>query len=158
MRRGISPIIATILLIIMTVGIAALVYTWMSGMLAQLTTQASQQILQQTSFNFAVNGIMFNNTSAVFVVAITNTGSVKINFSSTDVITAVTAYNKLQPGTPLQTVTCSMANNTIDLSPGQTKVYYINCNNLNTAYRDITQYYYVLSIAMGGLTQQVTFS
>jgi len=156
MRRGISPIIATILLIIMTVGIAALVYTWMSGMLAQLTTQASQQILQQTSFNFAVNGIYFDNSSATFIVAITNTGSVKINSDVTNPVITVTAYNKLQPGTPLQTVSCSVANGTIVLNPGQTLIYHINCNGLT--YRDITQYYYVLLISMGGLTQQVTFS
>ncbi|MEM1684837.1 MAG: archaellin/type IV pilin N-terminal domain-containing protein, partial [Nanopusillaceae archaeon] len=51
-KRSISPIIATILLIIMTVGIAALMYTWMSGMFTQLTTQAEQQAGTVGAINF----------------------------------------------------------------------------------------------------------
>jgi len=156
MRRGISPIIATILLIIMTVGIAALMYTWMSGMLGQLTTTTSQQVIQQASFNFQASGVLAQQGTKSFLVAITNTGSVRIDSSVTGLVITAVAYSKLQPGTPRETVTCT-SNATVQLNPGQVGLYNITCAGL-TSNIDLTQYYYVITISMGGITQPVTFS
>ncbi|MFP3132401.1 MAG: archaellin/type IV pilin N-terminal domain-containing protein, partial [Candidatus Nanopusillus sp.] len=53
--KGISPIIATILLIVMTVAIAGLMYAWLSGMFSSLTGATSNQVAQATQVtNFNV--------------------------------------------------------------------------------------------------------
>jgi len=158
MKRGISPIIATILLIIMTIGIAALMYTWLTGMLNQLTTQSSQQIVQQTAFNFKVTPLSASNNTTSFTVAITNTGSITINTSNMGgVLTYVTVYSKINPGTPEGTYNCS-ANNITSLQPGQVTQLTVNCSGTGLSDIDLTQYYYDVRIVIGSIAQDVVFS
>ncbi len=153
MKRGISPVIATILLIIMTVGIAALMYTWMSGMLSQLTTQTGQQILQTTAFDFSVAPVGINGSN--FVVSIRNTGSVNIDFSRTPAIAAVTAYDRLNPEAGVvQQATCSNIS-TGTLGVGQSGVFTFTCSGITV---NISKYYYVLRVTIGSTAKEVTFT
>jgi len=153
MRRGVSPIIATILLIIMTVGIAALMYTWMSGLLTQLTTQSSQQIIQQTAFDFKVTPLSTGTNS--FTVAITNTGSATIDTTKVGgTLAYVTVYSKLNPGTPQGTYSCTANNFT--LQPGQVTQQTITCSSLPNI--DLTSYYYTIRIVIGSISRDVVFS
>jgi len=154
MRRGISAIIATILLIIMTVGIAALMYTWMSGMLGQLTTQATQQVVQQTALDFKLSPLAVDRNTKTFTVAITNTGTATIETAKVGKYAYVTVYSKLTPGTPTDTYQCTIDDFT--LSPGQVTQQTVTCNNLPSI--DLTKEYYVLKIIIGQVSREVTFS
>jgi len=155
MMKGISPIIATILLIIMTVGIAALMYTWMSGMMNQLTTQTSQQIIQQTAIDFKLTQVGVNSASGAFIVTITNTGSATIDTTRVGVLAYVTVYSKLNPGTPNGTFQCSISNFT--LSPGQVTQQTITCSNLANNI-DFTRNYYVVKVVIGSVDREIVFS
>jgi len=160
MRRGVSPIIATILLIIMTVGIAALMYTWMSGLLTQLTTQSAQQIIQQTAIDFkltpvSVSGVSSDANKLNFTVIITNTGNAKID-NSLNILIFADVYRKISPGTPLET--CSCEEPTISsLNPGAAQQYNIICTCKENR-SDRTTYYYVLKVTIGNVYREVAFT
>jgi len=153
MKRAVSPIIATILLIIMTVGIAALMYTWMSSMLTQLTAQTGQQILQSTAFDFSVAPIASPNGTSNFSVSIRNTGSVNIDFSKTNAIAAVTVYDRLNPAAGVVNQTSCSTINTGNLSVGESKSFIFTCG-VNI---DVSRYYYVLRVTIGSTSKEVIF-
>ncbi|RDD52287.1 hypothetical protein BA065_02480 [Nanoarchaeota archaeon NZ13-N] len=157
MKKGVSPIIATILLIIMTVGIAALMYTWMSGMLTQLTAQTGQQILQSTAFDFSVApvGTTTSGSSIIFTVSIRNTGSVNIDFGRTQVNASVSVYNRTAPEIGIWkqdicTLTTPLQN---PLNVGSSMIVNFSCSNVG----NITANYYVLRVTMGAVAKEVTF-
>ena len=88
--KGISPIIATILLIVMTVAKAGLMYAWLSGMFSSLTQSTSNQFphaIEITSFEIPKIYISGNNIYAI----IYNNGNVPIN-NNTLIITAEEYY------------------------------------------------------------------
>jgi len=154
MKKAVSPIIATILLIIMTVGIAALMYTWMSGMLTQLTAQTGQQILQATAFDFSVAPVGAQNGGNTFQVSVRNTGSVNIDFSRTPMATSVTVYSRTNPELGVvDQRTCSTIN-TGTLNVGQSNIYTITCSGITI---NMNQYYYVLRITIGATAKEVVF-
>jgi len=153
MKKAVSPIIAAILLIIMTVGIAALMYTWMSGMLTQLTAQTGQQILQATAFDFSVAPVGVNSTG--FIVSVRNTGSVNIDFSRTPMAASVTVYSRTNPELGVINQTTCSTYNTGTLNVGQSNTYYFTCSGITI---NMNQYYYVLRITIGATAKEVTFT
>jgi len=157
MRRGVSPIIATILLIIMTVGIAALMYTWMSGMLTQLTAQTGQQILQSTAFDFSVAPVGAQNGGNTFQVSVRNTGSVNIDFSKTPMAASVTVYSRTNPelGVVDQKTCTADTTGKSPLNVGQSQTYTITCSGITI---NMNQYYYVVRITIGSVAKDVTFT
>jgi len=158
MKRSVSPIIATILLIIMTVGIAALMYTWMSGMLTQLTAQTGQQILQSTAFDFSVApvGTTPSGSNLIFTVSIRNTGSVNIDFSKTQVNASVAVYNRTAPevGVWKQNICTTSTTLSGTLNVGSSTIVNFTCSNVG----NITLNYYVLRVTMGAVAKEVTFT
>jgi flagellin-like protein len=156
--KGISPIIATILLIVMTVAIAGLMYAWLSGMFSSLTGTTSSQInqaTQVTSFNVPQIYVSNGNISAI----IYNNGNVPIN-NNTLIITAAEYYasNATYDG---NTDSCTAAvSGTSPISSGQQATLLLSCsgpvniiNNWNTA-----NYYYVFTFTYNGVSIQTTLA
>jgi len=102
-RTGVSPVIATLLLIVIAVAAAVLAYIWIIGYQGTLTQQASTAQLQE---RIKIEGTKYNSTG--LYVYVRNIGDTKVQISS------FYLYNS--SGTVVATVTLSSP---IDLLPGQ---------------------------------------
>jgi len=117
-RKGISPIIATIILIVITVAVGGLLYAYVGGMFGSMST--SQDVNIQNSLTMPAGA-----STGTWTVSVKNTGSVAITnmtavlYSSSGSPVAV-VYAGSHPmisvpaGTPSGTFTAST------VSPGQT--------------------------------------
>ena len=152
--KGISPIIATILLIVMTVAIAGLMYAWLSGMFSSLTGATSSQIVQATQVtNFDVPQIYISGGTISAVIY--NAGTVPINTNNLT-ITAQEfwASNDTYDGT---TYTCSASSAII--TPNQQNTITLSCNpsNLITKWSS-GLYYYSFTFIYNGVSVQAPLS
>jgi len=150
--KGISPIIATILLIVMTVAIAGLMYAWLSGMFSSLTQSTSQQITQATQLtSFNVPKIFISNGN--IYATIYNNGNVPINTNNMT-ITAQEYYasNNTYDGI---TYTCSVSSGII--ASGQQNTVTLSCNptSLTTNWNSGV-YYYLFTFVYNGISVQAT--
>jgi flagellin-like protein len=150
--KGISPVIATILLIVMTVAIAGLMYAWMSGMFSSLTSSTSQQIsmvTQITSFNVPQIYVSSGNIYAI----IYNNGNVPINTNNLT-ITAEEywASNSTYDGT---TYTCSASSTIITSNQQSTITLSCNPTGLTTKWSS-RLYYYIFTFIYNGVAVQAT--
>lgn len=153
-RRGISPIIATILLIIMTVGIAALMYTWMSGMFTQLTTQAGQQMGRLGGIDFVLHSIAYDSENKLFIITVVNTGSVSLDFNISNFSARVSRQHKLTG--EVSYFSCTITDHPSgSLAPGGRVDLKVNCSNLGTV--DTTLYLYTFSISYLGVLRVITY-
>jgi flagellin-like protein len=152
--KGISPIIATILLIVMTVAIAGLMYAWLSGMFSALTTSTSQQVTQATQVtSFSVPQIFVSNGNIYAILY--NNGNVPINTNNLT-ITAQEfwASNNTYDGT---TYICSASSGII--ASGQQNTITLSCNpsSLITNWNSRI-YYYLFTFVYNGVSVQATLS
>jgi len=148
--KGISPIIATILLIVMTVAIAGLMYAWLSGMFSSLTTSTSQQVNQVTqTVIFTVSHIYV--TSGNIYAVIYNGGTVPINTNNLS-ITAQEfwASNDTYDGT---TYTCSASSAIIPSNQQNTITLSCSPSTLTTNW-DSGLYYYQFTFIYNGVAVQ----
>ena len=150
--KGISPIIATILLIVMTVAIAGLMYAWLSGMFSSLTASTSQQVNQVTQTVIFTVPQIFVNSDNIYAT-IYNSGTVPINTNNLT-ITAQEfwASNDTYDGT---TYTCSASSAII--IPNQQNTITLSCNpsNLITKWSS-GLYYYSFTFIYNGVAVQAT--
>jgi len=150
MKRGITPIIAVILLIVMTVGIAAFVFIWMQNFVSNLqqTTQQQLETLQRPQFDITYATV--KDSSIIFIL--TNTGTVPID--TTQMTAIVEEYSKV---TGLRNRTLTMGNlncsQSILQARQQTNCTISDLNDLNT-----TNYYYVLILSYQGVTASYRIS
>jgi len=83
--RSISPIIATILIIVITVAIAGIFYAFTSGLFGSLTQSSSQQIQQQSQVtSFEINNVYCSNNILYFNIY--NNGNIPININNSQII------------------------------------------------------------------------
>jgi len=83
--RSISPIIASILIIVITVAIAGIFYAFTSGMFGSLTSSSSQQIQQQSQIiSFTINNVYCSNNILYFDIY--NNGNIPININNSLII------------------------------------------------------------------------
>ena len=83
--KSISPIIATILIIVMTVAIAGIFYAFTSGLFGSLTQSSSQQIQQQSQVtSFTISNIYCSNNIVYFDIY--NNGNIPININNSQII------------------------------------------------------------------------
>ena len=83
--KSISPIIASILIIVMTVAIAGLFYAFTSGIFGSLTQSSSQQIQQQSQIiSFTINNVYCSNNIVYFNIY--NNGNIPININNSQII------------------------------------------------------------------------
>ncbi len=75
-RKGISPLIATLLLIAIAVAASVLTYSWVMSMIGSQSAQAQTQLrIDTVSFNY-------NGTSNTVAVLVRNTGSTSATIES----------------------------------------------------------------------------
>jgi flagellin-like protein len=101
-RTGVSPVIATLLLIVIAVAAAVLAYIWIIGYQGTLTQQASTAQLQE---RIKIEAVQYSGTT--LTVYVRNIGDVKVN------VTALYVYDP--SGTIIQAKTNA---NIINLAPG----------------------------------------
>ena len=150
--KGISPIIATILLIVMTVAIAGLMYAWLSGTFSSLTTSTSQQIARATQVtSFSVSQIFVSNGNIYAIIY--NNGNVPITTNNLTITAQEFWYsNNTYDGT---TYLCSASSAII--ASGQENTMTLSCNPTSL----ITQwssgiYYYLFTFVYNGVAVQAT--
>ena len=134
-KRAITPVIAVILLIVMTVGIAAFTFVWMQNFVQSLQTQTQQQAQQLQRPQFTITYAAYDGRNVKFVLANMGstpieTGQLKVtieeykkadgSFLGTKVLNANPSCN---PRTinPNQDATCSVSASGLDL----TNKYYL---------------------------------
>jgi flagellin-like protein len=79
MKKGISPIIATILLIAVAISVGIMVTTWITHWVVEQTTSTSISCAVDT--NYIVDSVEFNKTTLLnntLLIKVTNKGSEKI--------------------------------------------------------------------------------
>jgi hypothetical protein len=83
--RSISPIIASILIIVITVAIAGIFYAFTSGMFGSITQSSSQQIQQQSKIiSFTINNVYCSNNIIYFNIY--NNGNIPIDINNSQII------------------------------------------------------------------------
>jgi len=83
--KSISPIIATILIIVITVAIAGIFYAFTSGMFGSITQSSSQQVQQQSQVtSFTISDVYCSNNIVYFNIY--NNGNVPININNSQII------------------------------------------------------------------------
>jgi flagellin-like protein len=102
-RAGVSPVIATLLLIVIAVAAAVLAYIWIIGYQGTLTQQASTAQLQE---RIKIEGVEYNSTHTL-TVYVRNVGDVNV------VIDALYVINKTG------TIIGSSTGVSLTLTPGQ---------------------------------------
>ena len=157
--KGISPIIATILLIVMTVAIAGLMYAWLSGMFSSLTQSTSSQVIQATQVTtFSVPQIYVSSGSIYAIIY--NNGNVPIN-NNTLIITAEEYYasNATYDGNT-DSCTASVVSGRSPIPSGQQATLLLSCSGPVNIINDwsTASYYYVFTFTYNGISIQATLA
>jgi len=82
MKKGVSTVIAVVLLLLITVGIVWTVYTWLTGTMTEVTTGTGKAIERQTEIlttDFVIVAAGCTNTGCQ--VSISNTGTRNIDLT-----------------------------------------------------------------------------
>lgn len=91
-KRGISPLIATVLLIGFTVALAAMVMTWGSGFIKKTTenteAQASSTLKCASELAFEITGVTCNANKGINSIKVDNRGSLEIRAIKFRIISA----------------------------------------------------------------------
>jgi archaeal flagellin N-terminal-like domain len=83
--KSISPIIGTILIIVITVAIAGLFYAFTSGMFSSLTSSSNNLVNQQSKIiSFTINNVYCSNNIVYFDIY--NNGNIPININNSQII------------------------------------------------------------------------
>ena len=154
-KRAISPIIATILLIVMTVSIAAFTFIWMQGFMTNVQQQAEQQASTMQQPVFGISYAVFNppdSANVTFVVV--NQGTIPVDLSQA----TFTLEEYSRAGNSLEntyilsgsSISCITGNSTV--TAGEQSTCYVNFNRSVT----LSTNYYVFSITYKGVRQAYT--
>ncbi len=119
-KKGISPIIATVLLIAFTVSVAGILITWLSGF-----TQSTTQTVGSTSTTLVVcsqgqvnvGSLVFSNGSLTLSGLIQNQGQIALGNISVNVIYTNATSQKINLCGPNSLATsCSVSNLTLNIA------------------------------------------
>lgn len=78
-RKGVSPVIATLLLIVIAVTAAILAYVWVTGYMGRVTGTVEQQTAEQMQERIKINAVTTGTGSVTISVA--NIGEVDVTIS-----------------------------------------------------------------------------
>jgi len=84
-RRGVSPVIATLLLIVIAVAAAVLTYIWVTGYIGRTATAAEAPQLQERIKINAVQAAAGEDVDVI--VSVMNIGDVKVNITAAYILT-----------------------------------------------------------------------
>ncbi len=93
MRKGITPVIALVMLMLITVGMVGIAYTWFSGL---LTTQTEKGITIPPGGAYCTSGkisVLIQNNGATSSL-VTDTDVIIVQVDGTDVTTALGRQSK----------------------------------------------------------------
>ncbi|MEM4794924.1 MAG: archaellin/type IV pilin N-terminal domain-containing protein [Ignisphaera sp.] len=76
-KKGISPIVATVILVMIAVAAGVLLWTWVSGAVAR-APPSEQQALQE---RIRITGINYNSSTKAITVYVLNLGSVNVDIA-----------------------------------------------------------------------------
>ncbi|MFP3132063.1 MAG: archaellin/type IV pilin N-terminal domain-containing protein, partial [Candidatus Nanopusillus sp.] len=83
--KSISPIVASILIIVITVAIAGLFYAFTSGIFGSLSSSSNNLVNQQSKvISFTINNIYCSNNILYFNIY--NKGNIPININNSQII------------------------------------------------------------------------
>ena len=157
--KGISPIIATILLIVMTVAIAGLMYAWLSGMFSSLTGATSNQVAQATQVtNFNVPQIYISGGKISAIIY--NGGNVPIDNNALKIIVQeYYASNATYDGNA-DSCTASVVSGNSPIPSNQQATLLLSCSGSVNIVNDWStgDYYYVFTFSYKGVSVQATLS
>jgi flagellin-like protein len=114
-RKGISPLIATLLLIAIAVAASVLTYSWVMSMVGSQSAQAQTQ-LRIESVNWLRTGTGSTDPAAGWQVQVRNTGSVATNIESVSI-------RENKAGASTTTLLTSPAANLANWKTGETFSY-----------------------------------
>jgi archaellum component FlaF (FlaF/FlaG flagellin family) len=85
-RRGVSPVIAT-LLIVIAVAAAVLTYIWVTGYMGKVTGAVEQTSTQQLQEKIKINAVSVNSTTKTVKLSVSNIGDTDVTISGAYVLT-----------------------------------------------------------------------
>jgi len=112
-KKGITPIISVILLLMMTIAIAGLAYSWLQKMQTSITVSTedkTNEMLGGISMNLKIDGYFMNCTTNLTSVYVRNAGAaaatnLKIffddQFFNNGTRGTISAFNTLEPATSI---------------------------------------------------------
>jgi len=127
--RGISPVIATLLLILIAVAAAVLVYVWVTGYASSMAQTSAPELEEQIKID-SVSVNLTNNYINV-TVYVRNIGDVQVNITDLYIIDPTT--NKIIAHCTV------LKDNTMGggiLTPGKVGAFYINATEAKCRYDD----------------------
>ena len=83
-RKGVSPVIATLLLIVVAVAAAVLTYIWVTGYIGRTTTAAEASQLQE---RIKINAVGYDSGNQKVTISVANIGDVQVNITAAYVLT-----------------------------------------------------------------------
>ena len=149
-KRAITPVIAVILLIVMTVGIAAFTFVWMQNFVQSLQTQTQQQAQQLQRPQFTITYAAYDDTNNEVKFVLTNMGGVPIDTSQLKV--TIEEYEKIDGsfvGTKVLDATPQCDPETV--APNQDTTCSVSASGL-----DLKNRYYIIIATYKGVTAHYT--
>jgi flagellin-like protein len=124
-KRGVSPVIATLLLIVIAVAAAVLAYIWITGYMGTLQAQAGAQQVQE---RIKIEGITIGtgaDAHKITKIYIRNIGDVRVNvttlyLANVSILASETVNQEIAPEGLLEFSTTSGGIKDITLKPGVT--------------------------------------
>ena len=140
--KSISPIIASILIIVITVAIFGIFYTFTSGIFNSITSSSNNLVNQQSKvISFQISNVYCSNNKLYLIIY--NNGNVPI-----DINKAITIISDNQ-NTYNTTIIC---NNTTIIQPRQQIT--CNLNNIICYYNPLSNSKYRVSLIVGGVKDE----
>lgn len=123
-KKGVSPLIATVLLIVFTVAISTIVVSWLRDYTSDTTSSVSdtgQEVIECAKQNLKISNTYITVYTATGIsdikATLRNTGSVNFTISSAYVYNTTGDFCDMMPSITLVTVggVVNLANNTCDI-------------------------------------------
>ncbi len=115
-KRPISPVIATLLLILITISASILVYVWVTGYASSVTSAEAPQLQERIKIDTV--SVTENNDEINVTIYVRNIGNVEINVTSGYIIDATTSE-----------VVGSNTEEELKVAPGKVELFNVTITN-----------------------------
>lgn len=141
-RKGISPIIASVLLLAVTITVVSVFMGWAPNIADTVTDSAENQTLHRINCDKAsinINSAFYNSSSTNLTVSVRNNGRIALEKVS---LAAFDANDRvLEQKTGLNLSSSELNDTVIDMSeePSYVEAYTDKCGSISDKFEDITQ-------------------
>lgn len=164
MKKGITPIIAIVLLLLMTVMAGAATMLWIQRLQSSLTSQTEEQIgrtVAQMGANIDLGDAYYSNGNLTLIIS--NIGSVTLNVS--EFTLTVSSYD-VNTGAESLVTLCSLSKAIVEsiecnhenLNPGETCAVVIDLDKCNPQKASLDSGTYIANIKWAGVEDSAIFS